>query len=105
MKGSKMIWMTMPLGEHRFLSGFLDSNMKKHWLKTDRVKVISPLAAQMKMHRKFTNSSTKTDKVLSTDHHQVQPLIWNMPPNSKGGHEYTVISTVCAIAGAAIFSH
>jgi hypothetical protein len=35
----------MPLGEHRCLSSFLDSNMKKLWLKTDSVKVIPPLAA------------------------------------------------------------
>jgi len=80
------------VGELRLLSNLLDSNIKELWLKTDCVKVIPPLVAQMKMSRKLTKSSTKTNKVLFTDHHQVQSLIRNIPPNCNGGLEYAVIA-------------
>jgi hypothetical protein len=82
----------VPVGELRLSSSLLHSNIKKLWLKNDCVKVIPPLVAQMKMSRKLTKSSTKTNKVLFTDHHQVQYLICNMPPNYKGGLEYVVIA-------------
>lgn len=84
----KKLWVTVPVGELRLLSSLLYSNIKKLWLKNDCVMVIPPSVAQMKMSRKLTKSSTKTNKVLFTDHHQLQSLIWNLSPNFKGGLEY-----------------
>jgi hypothetical protein len=82
----------MPMGEHRLLRSFLDSNMKKLWLKNDCLQVIPPLGAHIKISRELTKSSIKTNKVLFPDHHQVQYLIWNMPPNCNGGLEHAVIA-------------
>jgi hypothetical protein len=88
----------MSWGEYRLMSGFLNSNMEKLWLKIVSIQVIPPQVTETKMWRKFTISPIKTDEIpfwrsLAGDLQNVR----NMPVNYNGGLEHVVdLSKVCA---------
>jgi hypothetical protein len=63
MKCSKQLSVTMPWGEYRHLSSFVNSNVAKLWLKTVSFQVIPPQIAQAKVWKKFTKSPTKAYEV------------------------------------------
>jgi hypothetical protein len=58
----KQLLVTMPWGEHRLLSGFLDST-RGNRLRIVSVQVVPPHVAQTKTWRNFANTSVKTDEV------------------------------------------
>jgi hypothetical protein len=98
MKWSKQLLVTMPREEHRLLSGFLDSDMVKLWLKIVNIQV-----GLQRLHR--LKNMERVCKIVNEDQRSsileicwyLRSLVWNMPANSNGGLEHGAdLHKVCA---------
>jgi hypothetical protein len=57
------------------LRGFLNSNVRKIWLKISSLKIICPQVVQTKTWRKFAKWAVKSNEVLFPRFLQVRPLM------------------------------
>jgi hypothetical protein len=97
MKYSEQLSVTTPWGEHRRLSGFLDSNVGKIRLKIVKCSGCSSYVRTDEKVEKVRKSQRRLMKHHFGDRRRVTSLARNTPVNSNGGLEHvTDLREVCA---------
>jgi hypothetical protein len=96
MKCWKQLLVTVFVGEHRLLIGFLNSNLTKLKLKIMSITLFCYKDTHMTMWRKFQRLLTKTEEEPFWRLWPVRPLECNVPADCKRGLECAVC-VVCVL--------